>query len=171
MHGVQHSDGADGSVLAMPSYYATPITCTMILFSCIDFGGRQIQIRGVFIGPVTQSRAWLETGALLHPSFGQPVAPVRWPAPLFHRSLLTDTEQAQATVRDAVLKLGEHFESVRVFVTRANPERPSDTQAIDEGTGNFYAQLGQIKEWVAIQDQYQRNWANRNDAKLNTPED
>jgi hypothetical protein len=83
---------------------------------------------------------------------------------------MTDTEQAQEMVREAVLKLGEHFESVRIFVTRANPESPSETQAIDEGTGNFYAQLGQITEWLSIQDQYQRNWAKRNDQKINPPD-
>lgn len=75
------------------------------------------------------------------------------------------TEQAQEMVRKHVQDLGEHFESVRVFVTRANPDKMCDTQAIDNGTGNFYAAYGQIVEWVAIQDQYQRNWATRNDAK------
>lgn len=35
---------------------------------------------------------------------------------------------------------------------------------MDFGCGNFYAQYGQVIEWIAIQDQYQRNWANRNDA-------
>ncbi len=83
---------------------------------------------------------------------------------------MSETEQAQEMVKECVLKLGEHFESVRIFVTRPKPESPSDTQAIDNGTGNFYAQLGQISEWMAIQDQYQRNWANRNDEKLNPPE-
>lgn len=84
---------------------------------------------------------------------------------------MSDTEQAEAMVREHVLKLGEHFESVRIFVTRAKPESPSDTQAIDNGTGNFYAQLGQITEWLAIQDQYQRSWAIRHDALLHPPEE
>ncbi len=82
---------------------------------------------------------------------------------------MTETEQAEAMVREHVLKLGEHFESVRIFVTRAKPESPADTQAIDNGTGNFYAQLGQISEWLAIQDQYQRNWGDRNDASQQAP--
>jgi hypothetical protein len=84
---------------------------------------------------------------------------------------MSDTEQAEAMVREHVLQLGEHFESVRIFVTRSKPENPSDTQAIDNGTGNFYAQLGQITEWLAIQDQYQRSWAIRHDAELNPPAD
>lgn len=29
--------------------------------------------------------------------------------------------------------------------------------------GNFYAQLGQIREWLGIQDQYQREHAKRKD--------
>ncbi len=82
---------------------------------------------------------------------------------------MTETEQAEAMVQEHVRKLGEHFESVRIFVTRAKPESPSDTQAIDNGTGNFYAQLGQISEWLAIQDQYQRNWGDRNDASQQAP--
>ncbi len=82
---------------------------------------------------------------------------------------MTETEQAEAMVREHVIKLGEHFESVRIFVTRAKPESPSDTQAIDSGTGNFYAQLGQISEWLSIQDQYQRNWGDRNDASQQAP--
>ncbi len=76
---------------------------------------------------------------------------------------MTEIEQARAMLREYTLKLGEHFESVRIFVTRSSPETPSDTQAIDDGTGNFYAQLGQIHEWLAIQDQYQRNWAKSHD--------
>lgn len=73
------------------------------------------------------------------------------------------TQEARELVKKHALELGEHFESVRIFVTRAAPEEHHDTQAIDHGTGNFYAQLGQIQEWLAIQDQYQRNWAIRND--------
>lgn len=77
------------------------------------------------------------------------------------------TEEARELVRKHVLELGEHFESVRIFVTRASPEEHHDTQAIDNGTGNFYAQFGQIQEWMSIQDEYQRIWAKKN----NTPEE
>jgi len=77
------------------------------------------------------------------------------------------TEEARDLVQKHTLELGEHFESVRVFVTRASPEEHHDTQAIDNGTGNFYAQLGQIKEWLEIQEEYQRLWA----AEHNKPEE
>jgi hypothetical protein len=60
-------------------------------------------------------------------------------------------------------QLGEHFSSVRIFVTRNSEDGEADTAAIDSGSGNFYAQLGQIQEWMDIQRQYQKNWAIRND--------
>jgi hypothetical protein len=58
--------------------------------------------------------------------------------------------------------LAEHFDSVQVFVTVHNGGKEA-TRALESGSGNFYARLGQVREWVAIQDQYQRNWAIKKD--------
>lgn len=73
-------------------------------------------------------------------------------------------ESDQKIVREAVHKLMEHYDSVRIFVTRHNGET-DETASYESGGGNFFAQLGQINEWKAIQDQYQRNHAIRKDAK------
>jgi hypothetical protein len=72
----------------------------------------------------------------------------------------------QPTLKELVERtadaLSEHAESVHIFVT----ERAGGTsRGIDTGRGNFYAQLGQIVEFVTIQKQFQRNWAIRQDAK------
>ena len=52
-----------------------------------------------------------------------------------------------------VAQLLEHFDSVRLFVTRLEPgeTRPTVISASDGG-GNFYAALGQVREWLIQQD-------------------
>lgn len=52
--------------------------------------------------------------------------------------------------------LGEHFDTVRIFVTRHEPEMEDGTITIDRGVGNWYAQYGQVKEWMIIQDERAR---------------
>lgn len=59
--------------------------------------------------------------------------------------------------------LSEHFDSVRIFATKGTEDGEPNTMALDTGNGNFYAQLGQIEEWLTIQRQYQKNWAIRKD--------
>lgn len=52
------------------------------------------------------------------------------------------------------VELGEHFDSVRIFVTGSEGrESASGT----DGTGNFYAQLGQVREWLLMQDERARD--------------
>lgn len=76
-----------------------------------------------------------------------------------------NTEEQQKIVRDACTKLCEHFDSVRIFATCPTEDGEQNTRAIDEGCGNYYATLGQVIEWLAVQDQYQRNWANRDEER------
>lgn len=59
-------------------------------------------------------------------------------------------------------KLLEHFDSVQIFVTRHSGQ-DGDTAGYESGGGNFYARLGQVREWIGLQDQYQRNHAMRVD--------
>lgn len=74
---------------------------------------------------------------------------------------MTDAEKidAQKIVDDYASKLAEHFDSVRVFVTRHSDDCTKETFSYETGRGNFYAQLGQIHEFISIQDQFQREWA------------
>lgn len=69
----------------------------------------------------------------------------------------------QKLVAEAVEKLMEHFDSVRIFVTRHDGSQDA-TACYERGGGNFYAQLGQVAQWITVQDQYQRNHAIRKDA-------
>ena len=69
----------------------------------------------------------------------------------------------QKLISQKVSELAEHFDSVRIFATRNSEDGKCKTRAYDDGAGNFYAQFGQIKEWISIQDQFQRNWAMRRD--------
>lgn len=73
-------------------------------------------------------------------------------------------EPEQKMVEELCAKLLEHFDSVRIFVTRHDGEK-TNTASFETGGGNFYAQLGQVREWLEIQDQYQRNFAIRKDSK------
>lgn len=66
-------------------------------------------------------------------------------------------------VGDAASKLAEHFDSVLILVTKNTEDGKSNTASYETGRGNYYAQLGQVVEWLAIQEQYQRNEADRRD--------
>lgn len=77
-----------------------------------------------------------------------------------NEDIISKDEQALVDkCRDQML---EHFDSVRVFVTKHNGGE-SETQSYETGGGNFYAQLGQVTEWLSIQEQYQRSYAMRKD--------
>ena len=56
----------------------------------------------------------------------------------------------------------EHCESVHVFLT-INENGASSSYEV--GRGNFYATLGQTREWLTIQEQFQRNFAIRKDSE------
>ena len=73
-------------------------------------------------------------------------------------------ESDQNMVRECKEKLLEHFDTCRIFVSRHDGSK-DETAMFDCGGGHFYAQLGQIFEWLEIQRQYQKNWAIRKDAK------
>lgn len=79
-----------------------------------------------------------------------------------------DKDQRRALLKKHVQELGEHFDSVRIFATHTDDNH--ETAAMDDGRGNLYAQLGQIWEWLTIQEQYQRNWAIRQDQKDDSDE-
>lgn len=53
-----------------------------------------------------------------------------------------------------MLDIGEHFESARFFGTF--PEGDGETGGYTIGHGNYYAQEGQIREWLTQQDEETR---------------
>lgn len=67
-----------------------------------------------------------------------------------------EKEVLDQMVKKAATALSEHTDSCRIFVTvhRGGEE---ETSSFSYGKGNFYAQYGQIVEWVIGQDQAKRN--------------
>lgn len=65
---------------------------------------------------------------------------------------------------DLVAKLGEHCDSVRVFLTI--PTEGGETTSYSVGNGNIYAQIGLVKEWCVRQDEYVRSNARKEDESV-----
>lgn len=55
---------------------------------------------------------------------------------------------------DALRTLSEHFDSVHIFATRHEPTTEGGTLSVERGTGHWNARIGQIKEWVIMQDEF-----------------
>ena len=55
-----------------------------------------------------------------------------------------------------IAHVSEHVESVRVFVTWRDGADES-SESFTDGGGNHYAQLGQVREWLLIQDEHAKN--------------
>lgn len=67
-------------------------------------------------------------------------------------------------VDECAARIREHVDTVQIFVSLQRDDA-SNTMTYEKGAGNFCARFGQTVEWVEIQKQYQRNWANRKDAE------
>ena len=52
-------------------------------------------------------------------------------------------------VNEALSALGEHFDSVQIFVNRHESGELGGTVNISKGTGNWFARYGQIASWFA----------------------
>ena len=63
------------------------------------------------------------------------------------------SQQDAKAVEDAASSLSQHFDSVRIFVTRFDG---SDTLCMGVGKGNIYAQYGQVREWMVRFDEQSR---------------
>lgn len=58
-------------------------------------------------------------------------------------------------VIEAVESLGEHFDTVHIFVTRYESQTEGTTN-LHRGIGNFYARYGQIQEWITRENEQAR---------------
>lgn len=61
------------------------------------------------------------------------------------------SEIAEKMADELASKLIEHCDSVRIFITNHDGGH-DQSGAYSVGRGNFYAQLGQVKDWVVRQD-------------------
>ncbi len=73
--------------------------------------------------------------------------------------MTNDEEEKQ--VSKAVDALREHFDSVQIFVTRHDGVEV-ETGSITAGGGNWYARIGQIREWLARSDERTREYVRKN---------
>ena len=55
----------------------------------------------------------------------------------------------------------DEIDSVRIFVTWPSDDGNQTTRSYESGTGNFYAQLGQVAEWLSMQEEFQRDHARK----------
>jgi hypothetical protein len=60
-----------------------------------------------------------------------------------------DHDEMKGIVNAAVAQLAEHFDTVQIFVTH---QEGQDTNAYWHGTGNWYARMGQVSEFLVMQD-------------------
>lgn len=56
-------------------------------------------------------------------------------------------------IQKSAAQLAEHYDSVQIFVTRQEFGEKNGTIQAAYGVGNFYSRYGQVKEWIAIQDE------------------
>ena len=64
-------------------------------------------------------------------------------------------EHLEKKLTDAKNVLMEHFDSCRIFVT-LHEDDSKNTGAYTVGGGNFYAQRGNIQEWMNFMDERER---------------
>jgi len=64
-------------------------------------------------------------------------------------------EEMEKMVEDSADRLMEHFDSVRIFVTVHRGDKES-TKGITKGRGNYYAQIGQVREFIIRDDKQTR---------------
>jgi hypothetical protein len=55
-------------------------------------------------------------------------------------------------VKKACSELGEHFDTVQIFVTRHEPSE-GGTVNVQWGEGNWFARYGQVKSWTISEDE------------------
>lgn len=64
-----------------------------------------------------------------------------------------DLENDFQRVQHHIRLLGEHFDSVQIFVTKTEGK---DTTRIADGSGNFLARYGHCVQWVNRMDEMNR---------------
>lgn len=67
---------------------------------------------------------------------------------------MTSKEQVDKLTEEYLNKVSEFTDSVRVFATIT--EEANVTHSFNVGRGNYYAQRGNILEWMNVQDERER---------------
>lgn len=61
---------------------------------------------------------------------------------------MSDRDEDLERVKGAAESLGEHFDSVQIFVTRHEPSIEDGTINIAWSAGNWFTRYGQVREWL-----------------------
>lgn len=62
---------------------------------------------------------------------------------------MSDGDEDIKEIERHVAQLGERFDSIRIIASR---NQDGKTITCSSGSGNFYAQLGSVRDWVIRQD-------------------
>jgi hypothetical protein len=69
-------------------------------------------------------------------------------------------DQASKSIEASLESLSKHFQNIQIFCSRIDPSPEDDhvgsTQRMIRGRGNYYARLGQVKEWITMEDEKTR---------------
>lgn len=71
---------------------------------------------------------------------------------------MSEDNNIQELLDKAAQDLSEHVDSVQIFCTLHQGDA-TVTAAYDSGSGNIFARIGQIKDWVIRQDQFTKTHA------------
>jgi len=69
---------------------------------------------------------------------------------------MSENEHLQEILSRFASEISEHFDSVRIFATKHGDGTRSDSASFTDGRGNYFAQVGRVKEWVVMQDEITR---------------
>lgn len=65
------------------------------------------------------------------------------------------SDEEREMIKCAAEKLGEHFDSVQIFVSRHNDNK-TGTSRFQTGVGNWFARYGHIHHWLMLQNEEDR---------------
>jgi len=66
-------------------------------------------------------------------------------------------------VRQLIKDLEDHVDSIRIFVNKTSDSNADCISCYTLGKGNFYAQYGQIKEWITFNENKFRHDLSQNE--------
>ena len=72
-----------------------------------------------------------------------------------------EADRLDKVLESATRSLGEHFDTVQIFVSRYDSSHNSDTINFTSGTGPWNQRHGQVREWVIRHDEMVREKARR----------
>ena len=64
-------------------------------------------------------------------------------------------------VRDAALRLAEHYDTVQIFVSSYEPGEDGSAESYSYGVGNWFTRYGVVRNWLIREEQGTRNEAGK----------